>query len=100
MDQPKKNAGEMYPLVEKYLEGHLTQKAFSSVHGITEAMLNYWLAKYRKDKANTSDSFIEITQSALPADHAFMEVVYPRGIRLRFFTPVDPSYLNRLVARR
>ena len=100
MEKPKKTAGEMYPLIEKYLEGHLTQKVFSSKYGITESVLNYWLAKYRKQKENTTDSFIEITPSSPHADQAFLEVVYPHGIRLRFFSPVDPLYLDRLVAGR
>ena len=86
----------MYPLVERYLQGHQTQKAFCAEHGISTSMLNYWLAKYRKEAAQKPETFIEILPG-VPQEQALLEVVYPHGVRLRLLTPVAPSYLAPLL---
>jgi hypothetical protein len=61
-------------------------------------VLNYWLAKYRREKAASPGAFQQITPSAPSVDGALLEIVYPNGVRLRLFTPVGPAYLNRLLA--
>lgn len=86
----------MYPLVECYLQGHQTQKAFCAEHGISTSRLNYWLAKYRKEATQRPEAFIEILPDALP-ERALMEVVYPHGVRLRLFAPIEPAYLEPLL---
>lgn len=86
----------MFPLVERYLQDHQTQKAFCREHGISTSMLNYWLAKYRKEADHKPDPFIEILPGA-PQEQALMEVVYPHGVRLRLLAPVAPSYLAPLL---
>lgn len=97
MPQPKNTTHKMYPLVESYLEGHLTQKAFCAKHGISESVLNYWLSKYRGETAEPAEAFIEITPRAV-SERALMEINYPHGVCLRLFTPVEPSYLKHLLA--
>lgn len=92
----------MYPLVERYLQGHQTQKAFCREHGLSCSVLNYWLAKYRRQTtpaagASERSAFVEITPSSAPAQRALVELVYPHGVRLRFFSPVEPAYLVRLL---
>ena len=99
MTQPKKTAGEMFPLIERYLAGHLSQKAFCDEHGLSLAQLNYWIAKYRRQGATPqheqSGAFVEICPA--PAGEALLEVVYPSGVRLRLFSLVEPAYLERLL---
>jgi hypothetical protein len=95
MIQSLKTASEMYPLIERYLEGHKTQKAFCAEHHISSGQLNYWLAKYRREHAD--DAFVEIMPTSAPAEQALMEVVYPHGVCLRLFSPVAPAYLERLL---
>ena len=96
MTQARRTAHEMFPLVEHYLQGHQTQKAFCREHGISTSMLNYWLAKYRKEAAPKPGPFIEILPGA-PQEQALLEVVYSHGVRLRLFAPVAPSYLAPLL---
>jgi transposase-like protein len=92
----------MYPLVESYLQGHHTQKAFCAEHGLSTSVLNYWLAKYRRERAPEAThhrgAFMEITPGPAPAEQVLFEVVYPHGVRLRLFQPVEPAYLERLLA--
>lgn len=99
MTQARRTAREMYRLVQRYLEGHKTQKAFCAEHGISVTMLNYWLAKYRRETAQKPDAFIEILPEAAPQEQALLEVIYPHGVRLRLFAPVEPSFLVPLIRR-
>ncbi len=87
----------MDPLIESYLRGHKTQKAFCAEHGISTSVLTYWLTKYRKEAAQKPGAFIEILPGAVPQEQALVEVIYPHGVRLRLFTPVEPWYLAPLI---
>ena len=94
MGQPRRTADEMYPLVEQYEERAQTAAAFCAEHGISYAQLLYWRQKYRRDAAD-SRSFVEIGRSAA-GDAAQVEILYPGGMRVRFFAPVSASYLAQL----
>ncbi len=87
----------MYPLVQRYLQGHKTQKVFCAEHGISTSILNYWLAKYRRETPHKTGAFIEIMPAAAPQEQALVEVVYPHGVRLRLFTSVETAYLEPLL---
>jgi transposase-like protein len=99
MSHAARTTEQMFPLVEHYLQGHQTQKAFCAEHGLSTSVLNYWLAKYRRERtpaaAPERGAFVEITGSA--GQQALMEVVYPHGVRVRLFAPVEPAYLARLL---
>ena len=83
---------EMYPLVEAYLESGRTIKTFSADQAIPEGVFGYWLRKYRRQK-NADSPFVEIPPESVTAyGHPIVEVLHPNGIRLRFFSPVAPSY--------
>ncbi len=97
MTQTRRTARETYPLVESYLRGHKTQKVFCAEHGISTSILNYWLAKYRREVHQKPGAFIEIMPSAVPQEQALVEVVYPHGVRLRLFAPVETAYLAPLL---
>ena len=86
---------EMFPLVEAYLERQQTKKAFCARHDVPESVLTYWVKKYQRQQTS---GFVEITPPAsVPSAPAFMEIVYPGGTRLRFFSAVEPAYLERLL---
>jgi hypothetical protein len=97
MTASRATADAMFPLVETYVNGQFTQKAFCAEHGISQGKLNYWLAKYRRQTREQAGDFIEITPGGAPDERALLEVVFPHGVRLRFFTPVEPAYLERLL---
>ena len=97
MTQPRRKSEEMFPLVEAYLEGHQTMKAFCLEQELPEYVFMYWLRKYRRQVA-VQEPFVEITpSSASEPVQPLVELLYPGGIRLRLFMPVPPSYLAPLV---
>ena len=98
MTRIKRNAAEMFPVVEAYLASPVTQKDFSTEHGMSVAVLCYWLAKYRR-KSTESGAFLEIhPATAVAAERPLLEVCYPGGVRLRIFTPLKPAYLDHLLS--
>ena len=85
----------MYPVVEAYLSSDQTQDSFCNEAGISVAVLNYWLKKYRNEQGELPPSFVQITPST--PGSASLEVSYPRGIRLRFDRVVPAAYLRELL---
>ena len=85
-------AKTMYPLIERYLEGGQTQKAFSESHNISLAVLNYWISKYRR-AGDSQSPFIEIKTPV----GAFAEISFANGAQVRLLGPVSASYLLDLV---
>jgi transposase-like protein len=98
MTESKKNcAEEMFPLVEMYFSSPASQKEFSAEHGISLSVLNYWIAKYRREQAESA-AFLEIVPATEVADRPLLEISYPTGVRLRVFSPLAPAYLDRLLS--
>ncbi len=98
MTRIKRDAAEMFPVVEAYLASTVTQKDFSAEHGISVAVLCYWLSKYRRKSAE-SGAFLEIHPgAAVAAERPLLEVCYPHGVKLRIFTPLQPAYLDHLLS--
>ena len=89
----KRTSEQMYPVVEAYLASDRTQEAFSNEEGISVAMLNYWLKKYRNEHGEAPASFIEIK----PTAEGCLEIVYPNGIRLCFDRLVPAAYLHEIL---
>lgn len=88
---------EMFPIVEAYLDRTETKRAFCARHDLAESVLSYWVKKYQRQEMV---GFVEITPPQPPESPTFMEIVYRCGTRLRFFSAVDPAYLERLLAAR
>lgn len=91
----QRTAKTMYPLIERYLEGGQTQKAFSASHDISLAVLNYWISKYRRDH-RAPKAFIEIKKPPVITE-AFAEISFTSGNRIRLLAPVSAAYLLELV---
>ena len=96
MTKTKRNAAEMFPLVEAYIEGELTQRDFSAENGMSLPVFCYWLAKYRRNSAEPG-AFLEIQPVAAAAERPLLEVCYPTGVRLRIFSPLKAAYLDHLL---
>jgi hypothetical protein len=96
MKRTMRTSEEMYPIVESYLERDQTQKAFCAERGLPLSVMTYWVAKYRREHRVETEAFVEIGGTGA-AERPLMEVVYPRGVRLRFFAPVAPAYLELLL---
>jgi hypothetical protein len=93
MARKMRRSEEMFPVVETYLASPVTQKAFCSEHAISQAVLNYWLAKYRCE-AETLNAFLEIRPVEAAPEHPLLEVCYPTGVKLRIFSPLKAAYLD------
>jgi transposase-like protein len=93
MARKKRTSEEMFPVVEAYLESGKTQKAFCLAENIPLAVFAYWLSKYRRSR---DTSFVEIAPPR-GEESALLEVLYPSGVRLRFFGWVDASYVGSLL---
>ncbi len=95
MARRSRTSKEMFPLVEAYLDRQETKQAFCARHDIPGSVLTYWLKKYQQKE---TAGFVEITPPARSEAPAFMEILYRNGTRLRFFSAVEPAYLERLLA--
>ena len=100
MSTSRKTAAEMFPLVEAYLDGPHTRKTFCHEYGLSLSVLNYWIKRYRQERASNSHAFIEITpahQHPMISQQPLFEVVYPHGVCLRLFQPVETTFLARML---
>ena len=96
MTKRRRTTEEMFPVVEAYLGSGMTQRAFAEERGLPLQLFVYWLGRYRRLKQN-SGGFVEI-QAHSGSERPLVEVAYPSGVRLRFFSPVEPAYLERLLS--
>ncbi len=96
MARLRRTAEEMFPLVQQYERRTQTAPAFCAEHGISYAQLLYWRGKYRRENAEADgQAFVEISRPAA-SEAAQVEVMYPGGMRVRFYAPVSASYLAHL----
>ena len=54
--KPLRQAAEMYPLIESYLDSGLTQKQFYRQQELPHHVFSYWLRHYRKHNGLSSDN--------------------------------------------
>lgn len=86
----------MFPLVQDYLSGSMTQKEMAAQNGMSTAVFAYWASKYRR--TTSSDVFLEIRPVATEEENPLLEVCYPSGVRLRIFSPLTPACLDHLLS--
>ena len=91
----KRTSTQMYPVVEAYLSSDQTQDSFCNEAGISVAVLNYWLKKYRNEQGEPPPSFVQITPPT--SSNASLEVRFPSGIQLRFDRIIPAAYLRELL---
>lgn len=96
MARTMRKADEMFPLVEEYLGGEQTKKVFCAEHGVSVPVFSYWMRRYRDEKTDRSAAFVEIVPPASEA--SVVEISYPSGVRVRFFSAVTPGYLAELIS--
>lgn len=99
MARTRRTSEEMGRLLEAFRDSGQTMKAFCARQGVPLSVFSYWQRKLRGE-VRSSGGFVEITPaSARDTGYPVAEVIYPSGIRLRFYSPMSPSYLMALVAR-
>ncbi len=87
---------EMYSLIEDYQNSGLSQKEFSKTQQIRYATFNYWVCKYRKEKAQPDTaSFIPL----IPSKKSVwpISITFPNNIRIELSGDVPSSYIKQLI---
>jgi hypothetical protein len=99
-------AAIMFPLIEKYLDNELSQKAFCQQKNLSFAVFGYWLKKYRKAQrpahavAKQAAHAAFVPLRVIPSGHTTpcaCELVFPNGVTLRFSQPVEADLLIQLI---
>lgn len=83
----------MFSLVEDWRASGLTQKVFSSLHGINIGTFSYWVAR-SKEAGSVSGSFVELSHTP-SSSRSQIEVIYPSGVRVK--TERDLSLIAQLI---
>ena len=101
----------MYPLIEQYLRrpSSMTRSVFCQEHGLSFDTFRYWFRSYKssqveptEERISAGEAFVELKPRVVPetvvAADALLEIVFPGGTAVRFFKPVDPDYVAKLMA--
>ena len=77
---------KMFPLVKQYLSGDVSQTKFCETHGIKVYNFQYWLSKYKQERAGRQDlnhQFIpvELNNSNDKQDQ-YIRISYPNGLTI------------------
>jgi hypothetical protein len=92
----RRDAREMYPLIEQYLRRPQKQADFCRAHGLPKAVFAYWLARYRR--TGKPEEFVELLpQSASYVPSPALEVEYPNGVKIRLQGDISMDYLRLLL---
>ena len=95
----RRNAAEMFPLIEQYLRDEVTRKAFCEREHVPLTVFQYWLKKYwncerspqSASKPGFAKRFLPISLPA--ASPAACEIHFPNGVYARFAHAADASAL-------
>ncbi len=88
----------MFPLVERFLGGAQSLKAFCLEHGLSERGFYYWCKKYAASVSRASGALVEVSSPEVH-ERALMEVEFPGGARLRGYMPVSADFLGSALQR-
>jgi hypothetical protein len=78
----RRNAREMFSLVELWLESDLTQAEFCRAHGLSVSVLSYWLRKYRDEQSGSEKMGSFVALSVGEADRKGVAVIFPNGVKV------------------
>lgn len=90
---------EMLGHVKEWQYSGLSQIGYCQEQGISFSKFNYWVRKSRPEVA-PGQGFVPIQLDKTPAAVSaspIMELVMANGSRLRFYSPVDPEFIKRLL---
>lgn len=92
----RKEAEEMYPIVEEYLEGNEPVDAICRRYSLSTSMFYYWHRKYnRAHKLSSESKFVSLDFSASGSFRYELEL--PNGVKLRSVQIFSPSYISELI---
>ena len=83
---------EMFPVIESYLESGLGRQAFCHSWGLSQAVLGYWLRKYRQKNQLEPSGFVSLRVEP-EVSSVGLELVFPDGLLLRFPAGTPAGYV-------
>ncbi len=89
----RRTAEEIKSLITEYEKSGLSANAFSDQHEIRRAYFNKWLKRYRGNKPPKGFIAVRAPKEPVPKE----QVLFAEYRGIRFYQPVDPSYLKTLV---
>jgi hypothetical protein len=79
----------------------LSQMAYSNAHGLTFHKFNYWCRKFQKAAGHSGtpvSGFVSVrVKEPAYASTAWLEIERADGSRIRFYQPVEATFLKSLL---
>lgn len=95
----RRTSSEMFPVVQKYVNGEMDRSEICDAYGLKVATLDYWLRKYRSQAQTSNGRFIAL-QPVPSAENGYeMEVEVIGGTKYRFKHLVPAEYLVQLLSK-
>ena len=89
---------QMFDLVEKAQESHLSKRQFCEQHGIATQTFYYCKKIYHQQNGHASEGFVPLSlNTAKAVSYDFIEITYPNGIILRIEGQPDAGFISRLI---
>lgn len=87
---------------EQFEASGLTQREFAQSRGLRLSTLQSWIYRRRRQQSAVAQPAVRLlpvqVSSAPVSDEVVLEVVLPRGVRVRLGPSADVEYVARLVA--
>ena len=82
----RRNAGEMYGVIERWHESGQSQQTYCSTHGLSVAVFQYWLRQWRACQQEAGvGQFVEVKPGLKPQG---LIIEYPSGVKVH----LGPGY--------
>ena len=92
---------QMYPIVEKWLSSPEGKQLFCEQEGLPISVLNYWVSHYNRHKRQTGakQGFVPLQLSGPPTGSAYMELVFPSGVKLKIHQQLSLEELTMILSK-
>ncbi len=75
-----------FNLIAQWQGSAMNQKDFCAHYELKRSTFRYWIGKYRKADASTSNGFVPL----VPREPTHTEIIYPNGVRISV-SVTDPA---------
>ena len=99
MEQEKSTPQTMAAHYEHWQASGLSQIAYSQAHGLTFHKFNYWCRKFQQPAAKSQAAGFVSVRVKEPANSsvAWLEIERADGSKIRFYQPVEATFLKSLL---
>jgi hypothetical protein len=101
MEQEKTTPQSMAAHFQHWQTSGLSQMAYSNAHGLTFHKFNYWCRKFQKATGHSGipvSGFVSVrVKEPVSTSAVWLEVERSDGSRIRFYQPVEATFLKSLL---